>query len=261
MASTSETTPLLADSEPLNDNERSNPEAGVTSTSTEDKPPYYRTTVVLTHLSAALSIIALVFDLAGLCIDAASSNGFYLFWDLRSYVQGLFALSILSTITSSLNLARLRHARRPLWLIINLIVDGVIICYTVALGPEALARDLDQDPNSWLPDKGAAYTAKTVVVVLAIGIIAGLLVGFVSLSLSHRILAFFACFCFDGKWAVLMLVYRLIHLVLLPLRCYVAFVSGSWRTWTVPTGEFKIEFSVKFLRQQEGSGESREVSA
>ncbi|KAL4923916.1 uncharacterized protein BDV17DRAFT_295920 [Aspergillus undulatus] len=221
MATPSDTTPLLADSEPLEAGEYTIPQDGAGAITTPaPKPPYFRTTVVLTHLSAGLAILAFLFDLVVICIDAASPGGFYLFWNLRERLQVLFAISILALITTSLNLARLRHVRRSLWLWVNLIIDAVIVIYTVTLAPEALALNFDQSPTSWLPDRRAATTAQSVIVLLGVGLGAGLGVG-------------------------------LTHFVLFPLRCYAAFVEGSWDTWRVPGGEFKVEFSIKFLRQEE----------
>lgn len=92
MASISESTRLLADSEPQEAGEDRVAQNHSTTTPTQDKPPYYRPTVVFTHLAAASSIIAFVFDLTGLCIDAASPGGFYLPELLRWFVQVLFAL-------------------------------------------------------------------------------------------------------------------------------------------------------------------------
>ncbi|KAL4882613.1 hypothetical protein BJY04DRAFT_37526 [Aspergillus karnatakaensis] len=218
MASASDSTPLLADSEPLEAGEYTIPQDRNVTKSLLEKPPFHRTTVVLTHLSAALSIFALVFDLTVILTDAANPHGFYIFWTLLGLVQGLFGISILSTIASSLNLIRLRHARAPLWLWLNLIFDAVIVALTVKWGPEAIARNFDQNPDTWLPDTGAANAARAVIVLLGIGLSAGLIVG-------------------------------LVHLILIPLRCYASFQSGA--NWRVPGGEFKIDFSVRFLRQEE----------
>ncbi|KAL4863976.1 hypothetical protein BDV12DRAFT_189258 [Aspergillus spectabilis] len=222
MASASDTTPLLADSEPLEAGDYTLPQDRIT-TSLPEKPPFFRATVVLTHLSTVLSIIAFLFDLIVIFVDVAHPHGFYLFWNLRELVQAMFGISILTIVASSLNLLRLRHARAPLWLWVNLIFDAVIVAYTVTCGPEALALNFDQSPDTWLPDTGAAETARAVIVLLGIGLIAGLLAG-------------------------------LVHLILFPLRCYASFRSGAWQspqTWRLPGGEFKIEFSIKFLRQED----------
>ncbi|KAL2819778.1 hypothetical protein BJX63DRAFT_428557 [Aspergillus granulosus] len=221
MASTSDTTPLLADSEPLGGNEYQN-EDNITSLR-QKKEPCIQTTVGLTILSVVFSVIAFLFDLIVIAIDAANPHGYYLFWGLRSRLHHMFGISILTLIFSPLNLASIKHSRRPLWLWVNLIVDGVTVVYVVSTAPEALSQNFNQSPDSWLPDNGAANTARAVTVLLAIGLISGLLVAFV-------------------------------HLILFPVRCYASLTSGSWQTpqsWRVPGGEFKIEFSIKFLRQEE----------
>ncbi|KAL4921435.1 hypothetical protein BDW62DRAFT_174680 [Aspergillus aurantiobrunneus] len=224
MASASDTTPLLADPEAQESGQYRVPQDGVINTPPQEKPPYFRPTIVLSHLSAALSIIAFIFDLTVICVDAANPGGYYLSWNLRGRLQGLFAISVLALVTSSLNLARLRHARASPFLWVNLIIDAVIVCYTVTLAPEALALNFDQSPSSWLPDNRAADTARAVIVLLGIGLIAGLIAGSV-------------------------------HLILFPIRCYASFVSGSWQSphvWSIPSGEFRIEFSIKFLRKEDG---------
>ncbi|KAL5341186.1 hypothetical protein BJX70DRAFT_76862 [Aspergillus crustosus] len=223
MASASDTTPLLADSEPLEGGEYTFPQDTIITASRLEKPPFFRTTVALTHLSAAFSIIAFIFNLTVIFIDVAHPNGYYMFWTLRELVQSMFGISILTIVVSSLNLLRLRYNRVPLWFLVNLIFDAVIVAYTVSRGPEALALNFDQSPDTWLPDTGAADTARAVIVLLGIGLIAGLLVG-------------------------------LVHLILFPLRCYASFRNGSWQspqTWRLPGGEFKVEFSIRFLRQEE----------
>lgn len=92
MATTSDTTPLLADSEPLEAGEYQLPQDGTLTNPVQRKPTDYRKTILLTHLAAALSIVALIFDLTVICIDFASPGGFYLFWSLRERLQILFAL-------------------------------------------------------------------------------------------------------------------------------------------------------------------------
>lgn len=52
--------------------------------------------------------------------------------------------------------------------------------YTVCTAPDALVLNFDQTPDSWLPDSKAAQTAQAVIVLLAIGLIAGLAAGYVS---------------------------------------------------------------------------------
>lgn len=229
MATTSDTTPLLADSEPLEAGEYQLPQDGTLTNPVQRKPTDYRRTILLTHLAAALSIVAFIFDLTVICIDFASPGGFYLFWSLRERLQILFALSIVTAVTAFLNLSRLRHTRQPLWLWLNLIIDAVIGVYTVCTAPDALVLNFDQTPDSWLPDSRAAQTAQAVIVLLGIGLVAGLAAG-------------------------------LAHLVLFPVRCYASFASQSWQTpqnWRIPGGEFKIEFSIKFLRQDDGGDSSR----
>ncbi|KAL2870664.1 uncharacterized protein BJX67DRAFT_245277 [Aspergillus lucknowensis] len=225
MASTSDSTPLLADSEALEAGEYNLPgdQTQDLTTTPQQKEPGVRATIILTHISAALSIIAFLFDLTAIAIGAISPHGYYIFWGLQTRLQTMFAISILTFIISSLNMARLRHSRRPLWLGVNLIVDAVAVVYTASVGPDALARNFNESPDSWLPDEGAVAIAKAVIVVLGIGLISGLLVG-------------------------------LVHLILFPVRCYASIKSGSWQTpqtWRIPSGEFKIEFSIKFLRQEE----------
>ncbi|KAL4800714.1 hypothetical protein BDV19DRAFT_383732 [Aspergillus venezuelensis] len=224
MATTSETTPLLADPEASSSNEHqvSQDGAGVT-TIPAAKPPYFRAIVVLTHFSAALSILAFICLLTIICIGAAGPGGFYLFYRLRENVQILLGLSILTLIISSLNLLRLRHAQRQLWLLVNLIVDAILIVNLVTTIPAALDGNFDQNPDTWLPDKKAYKTAQAVIVILGIGLVSSLIIG-------------------------------LAHLALLPLRCYTAAVGGGWDSWRVPGGEFRIEVAVKFLRQEDGTG-------
>ncbi len=198
MATTSDTTPLLADSEPLEAGEYQLPQDGTLTNPVQRKPTDYRKTILLTHLAAALSIVAFIFDLTVICIDFASPGGFYLFWSLRERLQILFALvrnpptngqtfhtyqapqSIVTAVTAFLNLSRLRHTRQPLWLWLNLIIDAVIGVYTVCTAPDALVLNFDQTPDSWLPDSRAAQTAQAVIVLLGIGLVAGLAAGFVS---------------------------------------------------------------------------------
>ncbi|KAL4943766.1 hypothetical protein BDV06DRAFT_129459 [Aspergillus oleicola] len=229
MATTSETTPLLADPEapPANNSQIPQDGAGLTTTPPA-KPPYFRATVVLTHLSAALSTLSFVTYLTTICIDIAGPGGFYLFWNLREHIQVLFGVSILTLIISSLNLLRLRHSHRPLWLVVNLLVDAVVVIYTLSSAPHALTANFDQSPNTWLPDKTAADTTRAVIVILGVGLISSLIVG-------------------------------LAHLVLFPLRCYAAFVGGSWDSGRVPGGEFRVEFAIKFLRQEDRTGALRET--
>ncbi|KAL5048711.1 hypothetical protein BDW71DRAFT_205404 [Aspergillus fruticulosus] len=233
MASASENTPLLADSGPL--------EAGEyqvfqdhSVTSAPANPPYFRTIVVLIHLSAALSVLAFVLYLAVISIDTASPGGFYLSWDFEQRIQALCVTSILSSVASALNLAHLRHARRSIWLWLNLLIDAVIAFFTFMLVPGALALNFNQSPDSWLPDRRAVATAWAVIVLLGIGLIAGLFVG-------------------------------LAHLVLFPVRCFASFRSEQSQSpwaWRIPGGEFSVEFSVKFLWQEDGaSRESRDAEA
>jgi hypothetical protein len=200
MASVSENTPLLAESEPRETNEYQISQNH--SLTTALVKPYFRTIVVLTHLSAALSVPAFVLYLTVSSIDIAGPGGFYLSWDLATRIHALaitvriwLALiqqknkrkslterstqSILSFLASALNLARLRHARRPLWLWLNLPIDAAITFSSLVLVPGALALNFNQSPDSWLPDRGAATTARAVIVFLGIGLIAGLFVGFV----------------------------------------------------------------------------------
>lgn len=92
MATTSDTTPLLADSEPLEAGEYQLPRDGTITTPVQRKPTDYRKAALLTHLAAALSIVAFIFDLTVICIDFASPGGFYLFWNLRERLQILFAI-------------------------------------------------------------------------------------------------------------------------------------------------------------------------
>ncbi|KAL3455441.1 hypothetical protein BJX64DRAFT_71121 [Aspergillus heterothallicus] len=220
MASTSDTTPLLADADHLDGNEYQH---GEDNTITCRKEPFSRTTIVLTALSAFLSVVAFVFDLTVIAIDAATPHGYYLFWGLRYRVRHMFGMSILTLVFSHLNLVSIKHLRRPLWLWANLVVDAVTVVYVVSTAPEALSQNFRQSPDSWLPDTGAANTARAVIVLLGIGLISGLLVAF-------------------------------IHLIHFPVRCYASLKSGSWqapRSWRVPGGEFKVEFSIKFIRQEQ----------
>ncbi|KAL4952689.1 hypothetical protein BDW69DRAFT_185210 [Aspergillus filifer] len=222
MATTSETTPLLADPGAPSSIEHQISQDGAGVTTPAAKPPYFRAIVVLTHLSAALSILAFICLLATICINTAGPGGFYLFYWLRDYVQILLGLSILTLIISSLNLLRLRHSQRQLWLPVNLIVDAILIVNLVTNIPEALDRNFDQSPGTWLPDKKAYNTAQAVIVLLGVGLVSSLIIG-------------------------------LAHLALFPLRCYAATVGGGWDSWRVPGGEFRIEVAVKFLRQEAGS--------
>ncbi|KAL4996094.1 hypothetical protein BDV10DRAFT_116888 [Aspergillus recurvatus] len=232
MASASENTPLLADSEPLEGEHQILQDHTVTTAPV--KPPYFRMIVVLIHLSAALSVLAFVLYLIVISIVTAGPGGFYLSWDLEPRVRVLSATSILSFVASALNLARLRHARRALWLWLNLLIDAIIAFFTFVFVPGALALNFNESPDSWLPDRGAVATARAVTVLLGFGLIAGLVVG-------------------------------LAHLVLFPLRCFARFRSepsqSSW-AWRIPGGEFSVKFSVKFLRQEEeASRESRDSRA
>ncbi|KAL2849558.1 hypothetical protein BJY01DRAFT_245845 [Aspergillus pseudoustus] len=216
MASTSDTTPLLADTEYQTEDNN-------ITTVHQKKDPLIRTTLVLTILSALLSAIAFLFDLTVLAIDAATPHGYYLFWGLRSRVRHMFGISVLTLVFSHLNLASIKHSRRPLWLWVNIVVDAVTVVYVVSTAPEALSQSFNQSPDSWLPDNGAANTTRAVIVLLGIGLISGLLVAFV-------------------------------HLIHFPVRCYTSLKSGSWQapqSWRVPGGEFRINFSIKFLRQEE----------
>ncbi|KAL6235815.1 hypothetical protein BDW75DRAFT_128157 [Aspergillus navahoensis] len=224
MASAPENTPLLADSEPL--------EAGEyqilqdhSVTTAPAKPPYFRMIVVLIHLSAALSVLAFVLYLTVISIVTARPGGFYISWDLEQRIQALSITSILSFVASALNLARLRRARRVLWLWLNLLIDAVIAFFTFVLVPGALTLNFDESPDSWLPNRRAATTAGTVIVLLGIGLIAGLIAG-------------------------------LAHLVLFSMRCFALFRSepsqSPW-AWRIPGGEFRVDFSIKFLRQEDGS--------
>ncbi|CBF86873.1 predicted protein [Aspergillus nidulans FGSC A4] len=165
MASVSENTPLLAESEPRETNEYQISQDH--SVTTAPAKPYYRTIVVLTHLSAALSVPAFVLYLTVSSIDIAGPGGFYLSWDLATRIHSLAITSILSFLASALNLARLRHARRPLWLWLNLPIDAAIAFSSLVLVPGALALNFNQSPDSWLPDRGAAATARAVIVFLA----------------------------------------------------------------------------------------------
>ncbi|KAL4819660.1 hypothetical protein BDW67DRAFT_134241 [Aspergillus spinulosporus] len=230
MTSVSENTPLLAESEPRETN--GNQSLQNHSVATAPAKPYFRTIVVLTHFSAALSVPALVLYLTVSSIDIAGPGGFYLSWNLATRIHALAITSILSVLASVLNLARLRHARRPLWLWLNLPIDAAITFSSVVLVPGALILNFNQSPDSWLPDHGAAVTARAVIVFLAIGLIAGLIVG-------------------------------LTHLALFLLRCFASIQSEpsqSARSWRIPGGELRIEFSVKFLRQ-EANRESRDSEA
>ncbi|KAL4741172.1 hypothetical protein BDV11DRAFT_78260 [Aspergillus similis] len=232
MASVSENTPLLAESEPLETNEYQVSQNHSVTTAPA-KPPYFRTIVVLTHISAALSVPALVLYSTVISIETARPGGFYLPWHLATRIHVLAVINILSLLASALNLARLRHARRLLWLWLNLLIDAAITFYSLVLVPGALTLNFDQSPNSWLPDRGAAATARAVIVLLGIGLITGLFVG-------------------------------LAHLVLFPLRCFASIQRGpsqSPRTWKIPGGEFRVEFSVRFLRQEEANRESRDSEA
>ncbi|KAL2799875.1 hypothetical protein BJX66DRAFT_230805 [Aspergillus keveii] len=222
MASASDTTPLLADADPLAGSEQN--EDNIT-TFRQKKEPFFRITVALTIFSAVFSTIAFVFDLIVIAIDSAAPHGYYLFWGLRYRVHHMFGISVLTLIFSHLNLASIKHSRRPLWLWVNLIVDAVTVVYVVGTAPEALSQNFHQSPDSWLPDTGAANTTRAVIVLLGIGLVSGLVVAFV-------------------------------HLVHFPVRCYASLKSGSWQapqSWKVPGGEFKIDFSIKFLRQEERS--------
>ncbi|RDW79032.1 uncharacterized protein DSM5745_05884 [Aspergillus mulundensis] len=230
MASVSESTPLLADSGPQEVGEYGIAQESTDTPSPQARPPYHRIIVVLTHLSAALSVLALVLYLTVGSLDAAGPGGFYLFWNLVVAIRDLAAICILASIASSLNLARLRHARRPLWLWPNLLVDAVVVFFTFIIVPGALAEASAINPDSWLPDRRGVATARAVIVLLIVGLIASLLVG-------------------------------LAHLALLFLRCFAFFQSEPSqgpRTWRVPGGEFRVEFSIKFLRQ--GDGARRESS-
>ncbi|KAJ0424885.1 hypothetical protein BJY00DRAFT_225149 [Aspergillus carlsbadensis] len=220
MTSASDTTPLLADADPLGRSERN--EDNIT-TFRQKKEPFLRTIIVLTILSAFFSTIAFLFDLVVIAINSASPHGYYLFWGLRYRVHHMFSISILTLIFSHLNLASIKYSRRPLWLWVNLVVDAVTVVYVVRTAPKALSQNFHQLPDSWLPDTGAANTTRAVIVLLGIGLVSGVAVAFV-------------------------------HLVHFPVRCYASLKSGSWQApqiWRIPGGEFKIDFSIKFLRQEE----------
>ncbi|KAL3479317.1 hypothetical protein BJX99DRAFT_255577 [Aspergillus californicus] len=213
MASASDTTPLLADSEYYENND---------ATLEHPKTPYLGQTVVLTILSTAFSILAFVTDLTVLSIDAAAPHGFYLYFMIRGGVRIMFIISTITLLISSLNLVRLKRFHRTLPTVLNIVIDAVIIFYSLAVGPAALIENFDQSSDWWLPDEGAAKVATAVIVLLAIGLISGIIVG--------------------G-----------IHLVLFVLRCYAFVKTGSWQrqNWRIPSGEFKVEFSIKFQRQEE----------
>ncbi|KAL4902994.1 hypothetical protein BDW74DRAFT_157246 [Aspergillus multicolor] len=224
MASASERTPLLADSGPQEVSEYGIAQETTNTTSPQAKPPYHRKIVVLTHLSAALSVFALVLYVAVVFLDAARPGGFYLYQDLTLAIKGLITICILASVFSSLNLARLRHARRPLWLWPNLLVDAVIAFLTFAIVPEAVWDISIIHPDSWLPDRVGVATAKAVIALLGFALFASLLVG-----LGHGALFFQRCFAF-----------------------FQSEQSRDVRMWRIPGGEFRIEFSIKFLRQEDG---------
>ncbi|KAL4752043.1 hypothetical protein BDW72DRAFT_78055 [Aspergillus terricola var. indicus] len=228
MASVSENTPLLAELEPQETDGYQISQNH--SVNTAPSKPYFRTIVILSHLSAGFSVVAFVLYLTVISIETAGPGGFYLSWDLATCIHSLAFTSILSLLASAFNLVRLRHARRPLWLWLNLPIDAAITFSSLVLVPGALALNFNQSPDSWLPDRGAAATARAVIVFLGIGLIAGLFVG-------------------------------LAHLVLFPLRCFASIQSEpsqSPRTWRIPGGELRVEFSVRFLRQDEANRESRD---
>lgn len=104
--------------------------------------------------------------------------------------------SLPSIIFSSLNLARFRRARRPLSLILNLIVDGFLVFEIVPLGSQALSRFYDEDFYWWHNGKARA-AAKAELVILGIGLVANLVAGLVlSLNLFPWNILLFSC-CLD----------------------------------------------------------------
>jgi hypothetical protein len=89
MTSASDTTPLLADADPLGGSAQN--EENIT-TFRQKKEPFSRATVVLTIFSAFFSTIAFVFDLIVIAIDSAAPHGYYLFWGLRYRVHHMFGI-------------------------------------------------------------------------------------------------------------------------------------------------------------------------
>ncbi|KKK20917.1 hypothetical protein ARAM_004502 [Aspergillus rambellii] len=212
------TTPLLVDSEPLESGEY---EIHNVQTMPR-KPPYLRATIILTHAAAAFSAVALIFDLTAIILNGISPHDVYLFYRLDEGVRCLVMVNIVSVIASALNLTRLRRTRRSLPLLINLVFDGLIVFLTSTYAPDGVARNLEQDPNYWGPDADAVATATALQIIVGVGMGCSLVAG-------------------------------LAHLALFGLRLYGSFKAGAWRspqTWKLPGGELKLEFSVRFRRQE-----------
>ncbi|KAI9039783.1 uncharacterized protein KD926_009126 [Aspergillus affinis] len=216
MTDTSENTPLLrsVDPEPIGEYESRNPPAP----NPADHSLRFVTT--LTWVSLVLSVFVVAFGLTVNVLDETNDGeSYYIPWDLRGTIRIIAIMALSTALISFLNLVRLRQSHRALWLWLNLVFDFVIAFYAVLGSCMGMTRDwYDCSPES--QDCQLARWVK-----LFISVTFGF--GF-ALGINHLILFLF--------------------------RCALAFQSRFWQRLQhlrLPAGQFTVEFTVKFLRQED----------
>lgn len=122
-----------------------------------------------------------------------------------------------------------------MWLWLNLILDIVIVFYSIGGGLQTLGD------YGWGPEE-PLWSNRIIRVISGFAIIFGWV------TLSVRSLVFFRMK--NNTFCSL----RLIHFALFLVRCFLSFSYRPWRgyrNWRFPAGRLSVEFKVQFIRQAE----------
>ncbi|PLB48526.1 hypothetical protein P170DRAFT_438110 [Aspergillus steynii IBT 23096] len=223
MADISENTPLLRDSS----------DSGAAEHERHDIPTQnpadnsLRFVTALTWSSLVLAVLVVAFDLTVNILEETNyGSGYYMPWVMRIAITAMCVVGLATVLISFLNLVRLYHSQRALWLWLNLIFDFIIALYSIVYCGQGIVLNWAEtcDPSS----ENCRFTRR-------IEAFAYITLGFgLALGITHLVLFF--------------------------LRCALAFRMRFWRGfqhWRLPAGQLTVEFTIKFLRQEPQSGEAQ----
>ncbi|KAH8689139.1 hypothetical protein BGW36DRAFT_391827 [Talaromyces proteolyticus] len=239
----SETTPLLAGSIDVEQAHHQHAVAAGDDNNITPVDQHYSQSrnrfLILTWLSVFLAIIVLIFGLVvmALCRNFSPPD-WYMDWEVLGLGGSLTGICVLVAFIGFLNLVRLYKSNRPIWLWFNFICDFFFIIFSITfslLSFEYIVKPWDDckygSHYPHYPNDGDIASCQL-------------------FSRNIHILV--------GFWASFSLVLGLVILVLFLLRWILAYNIWSWDwirysnwRWSIPTGVITVEFSIKFLRQEE----------
>lgn len=294
MAESSETTPLLTDPSTGpsgGQNEQTN--TLLPNSTVEPPAPYTRATFILTWLSIALSVLTFGFTAAIAIMDQYSPHDYYMDWQIRESCQIMIGLvGNIITILCPEQSSSMKWSVTSIGSA-NLLISSLERLRGFHLLPQpsppvsTSARDVALEPDRrrhrrfllcWLLRQWPLYDYKSRVVRLR------LFVGSLGSHHPARLrdadlwsvceedsdpswnwirfwvgngvssLPIYLVLSYAENWPTS----RIVHTILFLIRCVLAyrwiFQQGPNKTWRFPTGQLTVEFTIKFLRQDETVG-------